>query len=381
MNRLTIFFLFLISTNLYAAPITLGVVLDQGESVSAMNTDPRYRNFAAEVEKSIGEPVRLQYFTRAFSAIKQAREGTLDMVFGPAHVIANIIKFKYEPILKSDELISVAFVAGPNFKGSLSAKSNARLGVPDYESLIGGMARSEINSRGLSKSDFAQVRFHTIPEVPLYGLKIGSYDLAVAASDEAKKWAAANSGRVVLTGAPLPLRAMSVNSATITSATQQKLVASLKKDNGLKLVMSPATTADFKGIASMLNTTPNSLPGAKIINSAETRTMIAKGIPIYDVRLTEEYEHGHIPGSILLPYVESSAKEVDFDPAEDKFLLSQLPADKNTALIMYCDGTICWKSYKSAQMAIKAGWKNVFWFRGGFPEWKDAGLPVETRKK
>jgi rhodanese-related sulfurtransferase len=48
---------------------------------------------------------------------------------------------------------------------------------------------------------------------------------------------------------------------------------------------------------------------------------------------------------------------------------------------MYCDGTICWKSYKSAQMAIKNGWKNVIWFRGGFPEWKESGMPIEAKKK
>ncbi len=381
MIRLTAFLLFLISTNLSAAPLILGVVLDQSEPISSLNSDPRYRNFAAEVEKTIGEPVRIQYFTQAFSAIKQAKEGSLDIVFGPAHVIANVVKFKFEPILKSDEVISASFVAAPNYKGSLTAKSNARLGVPDYESLIGGMARSEINSRGLSKSDFSLVRFHKIPEVPLYGLKIGSYDLAVAASNEAKTWAAANGGRIVLTGTPVPLRAMSVNSATVSPALQQKLAASLKKDNGLKLAMSSASASDFKGIASMLNTTPNNLPGAKIINAAEAKAMIAKGIRIYDVRLIEEYEHGHIPNSVLLPYSESSAKEVDFDPAEDKFPLNQLPADKNETLIMYCDGTICWKSYKSTQMAVKAGWKNILWFRGGLPEWKEAGLPVETKKK
>ena len=145
--------------------------------------------------------------------------------------------------------------------------------------------------------------------------------------------------------------------------------------------MNAASGADFKGIATMLNTTPNALPGATTIKAAEAKTMIEKGIKVFDVRVGEEYDVSHVPGAIHLPYGESSAKEVDFDHAEDKFSLNQLPADKNQALIMYCDGTICWKSYKSALMAIRAGWKNVYWFRGGLPEWKEAGLPVEARKK
>jgi len=372
--------LVLVSATAHAAPLTLGVVLDQNESLTNPETEQRYRSFAGEIEQAVGQPVRLQYYKRGFTAIKRAREGAFDMVFGPAHIIANISKFKFEPILETSDVISVSFVAGPNFKGDLAAKSNAKLGVPDYESLVGGMARSEINSRGLAKSDFAEIKFHRIPEAPLYGVEIGRYDMAVASSEEAKSWAAAKGGRIIFTGAAVPLRALSVNPETVPASAQQKLVASLKKGNALNLAMKPASAADFKGVASMLNTTPTSLPGAKIISAAEAKALIADGMKVYDVRLEEEYSHGHVPGAMLVPYNESSAKEVGFDPGEDKFDLKKLPADKNTAFMMYCDGTICWKSYKSATMAIQNGWKNVIWFRGGFPEWKAAGFPVESKK-
>lgn len=100
-----------------AAPLTLGIVLDQHESLADPATTQRYRAFVKDVEKSIGEPVRMQYYTRGFAALKQARDGNLDMVFGPAQVIANLGRFKFEPLLKSDETIAAAFVAGPNFQG------------------------------------------------------------------------------------------------------------------------------------------------------------------------------------------------------------------------------------------------------------------------
>jgi malonate-semialdehyde dehydrogenase (acetylating)/methylmalonate-semialdehyde dehydrogenase len=132
---------------------------------------------------------------------------------------------------------------------------------------------------------------------------------------------------------------------------------------------------DFKGVASMLNTTPASLPGTRVIDVAEAKALIEKGTKVFDVRLPEEFDHGHIPGSLLVPYDEASAKEVDFIASEDKFDLRKLPADKNETFLMYCDGTICWKSYKAAHMAIQNGWKNVLWFRGGLPAWKEAGLP------
>lgn len=380
MLRYSLIPLVLLAATAHAAPLTLGIVLGQDESVTDQATTQRYRAFVKDVEKSVGEPVRMQYYTRGFAAIKQAKAGTLDMVFGPAQVIANIGKFKFEPILKTEEMTAASFVAGPNYKGSLTAKSGAKLGVPDYESLMGGMARSVINSQGLAKSDFAEIKFHRMAEAPLYGLKIGRYDLAVASAEEARTWTAANGGRIVSTSASVPLRALSVQTDKVPAHVQQRLMASLQKGNGLKLALNTASKADFKSVASMLNTTPTSLPGAKIISAAQARELIAKGMPVYDVRVEEEFKNGHVPGALSVPYEESSAKEVDFDQTEDKFALNKLPKDKNAAFMMYCDGTICWKSYKSAVMAIEAGWKNVYWFRGGFPEWKEAGLPVESKK-
>jgi rhodanese-related sulfurtransferase len=381
MLRFAILSLLLASAYAQAAPLTFGVVLDQSETVSDPVITKRYRAFETEIERALGQPVMMHYYTRGFSAIKDAKSGSLDLVFGPPQVIANISKFKFEPILKSSEMTAASFVAGSAYKGTLSAKSGARLGVPDYESLMGGMARGEINSRGLAKSDFAEIKFHRMPEAPLYGLKLGRYDLAVASAEEAKTWAAANGGRVVFTSAPVPLRALSVQTETIPPAAQQKLANALKNSSSLNLALIAATKADFKGVASMLNTTPTSLPGAKVITVAEAKVHIAKGMAVYDVRLAEEFDTAHIPGAISVPYKEASAKEVGFDPVDDQFALNKLPKDKNTPFMMYCDGTICWKSYKSALMAIQGGWKNVYWFRGGFPEWKDSGLSVVAKQE
>lgn len=381
MLRFAILPLLLAAASIQAAPLTFGVVLDQNEAMTDPNTTKRYRAFEGDIERALGQPIQMHFYTRGFTAIKDAKSGSVDLMFGPAQVIANISKFKFEPILKSSAVTAVSFVAASTYKGGLTAKSQARLGVPDFESLMGGMARGEINSRGLSKDDFSEIRFHRMPEAPLYGLKLGRYDLAVASAEEAKTWAAANGGRVVFTSSPIPLRALSVQTETVPPAAQQKLTAALKNSDSLNLELITATKADFKGVASMLNTTPTSLPGAKVITVAEAKTLITKGMPVYDVRIADEFDAAHIPGAISVPYKEASAKEVGFDPAEDQFALNKLPKDKNTPFIMYCDGTICWKSYKSALMAIQGGWKNVYWFRGGFPEWKDAGLPMVAKKE
>lgn len=117
----------------------------------------------------------------------------------------------------------------------------------------------------------------------------------MASAEEAKTWTAANGGRIVFTSTSVPLRALSVQPETVAPAAQQKLAAGLQKGNTLKLAFSTATKADFKSVASVLNTTPTSLPGAKVISAAEARALVAKGVPVYDVRVADEYETAHSP--------------------------------------------------------------------------------------
>jgi len=123
--------------------------------------------------------------------------------------------------------------------------------------------------------------------------------------------------------------------------------------------------------------TPNSLPGATVITAEKARSMVEKGVLIVDARVANEYVEEHIAGARNIPYKEKSAKSVDFDARQDRFDLAKLPPDKNTPVIFYCNGSECWKSYKSCVTAIKGGYRNVYWLRGGIPEWKSKGYAVE----
>lgn len=123
--------------------------------------------------------------------------------------------------------------------------------------------------------------------------------------------------------------------------------------------------------------TPTSLKGAEVVSAAKAKSLMDGGAKMIDTRVANEYAEAHIKGAINVPYKEKSAKAADFDASQDSFDASKLPADKNAAIITQCNGPECWKSYKGAAAAIKAGHKKVYWFRGGFPEWKASGLPVE----
>ena len=112
--------------------------------------------------------------------------------------------------------------------------------------------------------------------------------------------------------------------------------------------------------------------GGKILTAAQAKDLVGKA-HFFDMRRAANYGRGHIPGAVALPYDQKSTLSVDFDASLDRFDLAQLPADKGAAVVFYSDGPTGWKSYKAAVLAIRAGYTNVMWFRGGTAEWRAAG--------
>ena len=86
------------------------------------------------------------------------------------------------------------------------------------------------------------------------------------------------------------------------------------------------------------------------------------GVQIIDSRPTaRKYDPGHIPTALNLP-------DADFDK-----LVDQLPKDKATLLIFYCDGFECMLSHNSAFKAEKLGYSNVKVYAAGYPDWLKNG--------
>jgi len=86
-------------------------------------------------------------------------------------------------------------------------------------------------------------------------------------------------------------------------------------------------------------------------------------VTVLDVRPAEEYAAGHLPGAINVP----------LEKLED--YLAKLP--KKREIIAYCRGPYCLMSFEAVTALRKRGWK-ARRLEDGFPEWKAAGLPVES---
>jgi len=86
-------------------------------------------------------------------------------------------------------------------------------------------------------------------------------------------------------------------------------------------------------------------------------------VTVLDVRPREEFEAGHLPGAINIP-IERLESE-----------LARLPRKRE--VVAYCRGPFCLMSFEAVAALRKRGWK-ARRLEDGFPEWKAAGLPVES---
>ncbi|MGZ5081181.1 MAG: rhodanese-like domain-containing protein [Usitatibacter sp.] len=123
--------------------------------------------------------------------------------------------------------------------------------------------------------------------------------------------------------------------------------------------------------------TPSSIDGVKNVSAEEAKQMLDRGVPLIDTRVASEYAEKTIKGAKSVPYREKSSKDVKFDRAQDQFDLSKLPSDKNAPMVLFCNSGECWKSYKASVVARDAGYKQLYWLRGGMPEWTAKGLPTQ----
>ena len=89
---------------------------------------------------------------------------------------------------------------------------------------------------------------------------------------------------------------------------------------------------------------------------------------IIDARPSKKYKLSHIATAINIP-----------DTKMDS-MLDRLPKDKTKRIIAYCGGYKCAKSHNVAKKLQKIGYKNIFVYAGGMPEWAKAGLPIEGKK-
>jgi rhodanese-related sulfurtransferase len=104
--------------------------------------------------------------------------------------------------------------------------------------------------------------------------------------------------------------------------------------------------------------------GVEHVSAAELQARLARGdVVVLDVRPEPEYRAGHIPGARSVPLTALAS------------LSPKLP--RRRQIIAYCRGPYCVYADDAVRLLQARGLK-ARRLDVGFPEWRRAGLPVET---
>lgn len=100
------------------------------------------------------------------------------------------------------------------------------------------------------------------------------------------------------------------------------------------------------------------------VSREELVTRVRDGlVTVLDVRSEEEFNLGHVPGALNVPLEQLAQR------------LSELP--KQHEIIAYCRGPYCVMSFDAVTALREQGYR-VRRLEDGFPEWKAAGLEIES---
>jgi len=101
---------------------------------------------------------------------------------------------------------------------------------------------------------------------------------------------------------------------------------------------------DAEGLIELVDTVPN--------------------VIIIDSRIATDRAQGHIEGSVSLPDELTTCKSLD-----------EILHTKEQPVLFYCNGPKCGRSAVAVRIALECGYSNIYWFRGGFEEWKQKKYP------
>jgi DNA-binding transcriptional ArsR family regulator len=100
------------------------------------------------------------------------------------------------------------------------------------------------------------------------------------------------------------------------------------------------------------------------VSRAELLERMRKGlVTVLDVRPADEFASGHLPGAVNMPLSELEARLAELAPGLE--------------IVAYCRGAYCVLSFE-AVAALRTRGFQVRRLEDGFPEWRAAGLVVET---
>lgn len=117
--------------------------------------------------------------------------------------------------------------------------------------------------------------------------------------------------------------------------------------------------------------TPTSIPGGQVITTDRLLTLYQQGqqngLLVFDV----------LGSGFTLPVAQNAVRAAEPGSFNDnvqrefgQYLQQVTQGNKGRPMVFYCQGPQCWMSYNAALRAIRMGFTQVYWYRGGVEAWQ-----------
>ena len=151
-----------------------------------------------------------------------------------------------------------------------------------------------------------------------------------------------------------------------TRKEKQRVFYRLSGNDVFDLVNSLRTVAErhLAEVDRLINAFLVSKDSLEPVPRAELLQRVQDGlVTVLDVRPPVEYAAGHLPGAVNIPLAELEQHLQELDPDQE--------------VVAYCRGPHCLLAFEAVVQLREKGFV-AHRLQDGFPEWKQAGLPVES---
>jgi len=111
---------------------------------------------------------------------------------------------------------------------------------------------------------------------------------------------------------------------------------------------------------------PENIPGVTRVDAEAVLALVEKTprLVIVDSRIAMDRKQGHLEGSLSLPDEETNCAS-----------LARIIPEKGQPALFYCNGVNCDRSVVAMKIARQCGYTRLYWYRGGFEDWKQKNYP------
>lgn len=124
--------------------------------------------------------------------------------------------------------------------------------------------------------------------------------------------------------------------------------------------------------------TPLEIPGGRRVTTGALRELLRREPEALLIDVLANPHPMTLRDAVYLPQAGLPGSFRDSYQRETETALERATGGKkNRPLIFFCAGAICWESYNAVLRAREAGFRNLYWYRGGLASWTAAGLPMQ----